>query len=100
MSQYNLFTPKKISQNLAQKIKAFRIQRNWTQETLAKRSGVSLGSLRRFEQTGQISLDSLLLLVSALGRLQDFADILNPPKVRSIRELEARMEPKRKRGRI
>ena len=100
MTSYNLLTPKKISEDLSQKMKALRIQKDWTQTTLARRSGVSLGSLRRFEQTGQISLESLLLLVSALGKLQDFTEILNPPKVRSIKELEAREEDKRLRGRI
>jgi len=39
---------------------------------LAKRSGVSLGSIKRFELTGQISLESLLKLAHVLNRLNDF----------------------------
>jgi hypothetical protein len=45
---------------------------------LAKRSGVSLGSLKRFETTGQISLESLLLLADVLNRLDDFDAVLKP----------------------
>jgi transcriptional regulator with XRE-family HTH domain len=42
----------------------------------AERSGVSLGSLKRFENTGQISFESLLRLVNVLHRLEDFDNIL------------------------
>ena len=99
MSSFHLYTPKTIATDLAEKVKALRLQANWTQQTLAERSGVSLGSLRRFEQKGQISLDALLLLVSALGRLNDFTVLLNPPQVNSLKALEARAKT-RQRGRI
>jgi transcriptional regulator with XRE-family HTH domain len=42
------------------------------QAALAEKSGVSLGSLKRFEQTGQISLESLLILSHFFDRLTDF----------------------------
>jgi hypothetical protein len=41
------------------------------------RSGVSLGSVKRFELTGQISLESLLKTVQILNRINDFGLILN-----------------------
>jgi hypothetical protein len=37
-----------------------------------------LGSLKRFETTGQISLESLLLLADVLNRLDDFDAVLQP----------------------
>jgi transcriptional regulator with XRE-family HTH domain len=43
-----------------------RLDKNPTQEGLAKRSGVSLGSLKRFESSGHISLESLLKLALVL----------------------------------
>ena len=43
---------------------------------MAERSGVSLGSLKRFEITGKISLDSLLKLTHLLGRLNEFDNLL------------------------
>jgi len=48
--------------------KAFKI----TQSELAARSGVSLGSLKRFEQSGQISLESFLKIAFVLECLEDF----------------------------
>ena len=44
----------------------------YTQTECATRSGVSLGSLKRFERTGQISLESLLKLAFVLECLGDF----------------------------
>jgi transcriptional regulator with XRE-family HTH domain len=54
-----------------------RKQAGLSQSELAKRSGVSLGSLKRFELTGQISLESLLKLAHILNRIGDFELILN-----------------------
>jgi transcriptional regulator with XRE-family HTH domain len=49
-----------------------------SQEEMADRSGVSLGSLKRFENSGKISLDSLLKLMHLLGRLNEFDNLLLP----------------------
>jgi transcriptional regulator with XRE-family HTH domain len=49
-----------------------------SQEEMADRSGVSLGSLKRFENSGKISLDSLLKLMHLLGRLNEFDNLLIP----------------------
>ncbi len=43
---------------------------------MAERSGVSLGSLKRFENTGKISLEFLLKLMHLLGRLHEFDQLL------------------------
>ena len=63
---------------IALRNKTIRKQAGFSQSELAKRSGVSLGSLKRFETTGQISLESLLKLVEILNRLEDFDLILKP----------------------
>ncbi len=69
------------------------------QTTLAFRSGVTLASLRRFEQTGDISLKHLMRICHALGRLDEFDSLLRPPPAATMAELEARVSrPKRKRG--
>ena len=65
-------------QEIALRHKALRKQAGFSQCELAKRSGVSLGSLKRFELTGQISLESLLKLTDVLNRLNDFEAILQP----------------------
>ncbi len=87
---YQLITPEDVASSLARKVKTARLARGWKQSTLAARSGVSLGSLRRFERGGLISLASLLKLASALGHLNDFDRLLQPPEAASIQELEKR----------
>lgn len=99
--KYSLQTPEKVSAALAGRLKALRLARGWRQVTLAERSGVSLGSLRRFEASGRASLQNLLKLAFALGRLDDFDALFEPPPASSIAELEAReRQPVRRRGRI
>ena len=98
-SPYQLLTPEEVERTLAAKIKQLRLAKKWKQATLADRSGVSLASLRRFERTGLISLQSLLRLSFALGRLDEFEALLPPPSAMSIAELESNVSPnKPKRG--
>ena len=57
------------------KFKNRRKQMKLTQQVLATRSGVSLGSLKRFESSGQISLESLLKLAFVLECLGEFGGL-------------------------
>jgi transcriptional regulator with XRE-family HTH domain len=75
--------PSEIAILLANKIRVLRKEKGYSQAELADRTGVSLGSIKRFEQTGQISLESLLKIVHLLDKLSDFETILNPPKIDS-----------------
>ncbi|VAW13172.1 hypothetical protein MNBD_BACTEROID03-2525 [hydrothermal vent metagenome] len=79
MNKYNIEKlPRDIRFELAKKHKKLRKQKGLSQSELAERSGVSLGSLKRFETKGQVSLESLLKLVFVLGRLADFETVLKP----------------------
>lgn len=100
-SDYALRTPEQVSTDLAARLRQLRLARGWRQLTLAQRSGVSLGSLRRFESSGKVSLQNLLKLAFALRRLDDFDALLEAPLASSIAELEAMEErPERKRGTV
>ncbi len=101
MNRFSLTTPEKVCTDLAARLKALRLAQGWKQATLASRSGVSLASLRRFEDSGRVSLQNLLDLAFALNRLDDFESLFQPPPASSIAELEAReTRPTRKRGRL
>ena len=67
----NLISPLDIRVSIADRFKRIRLNQNMSQE-LAERSGVSLGSVRRFESKGEISLKSLVRLAISLNRAQDF----------------------------
>jgi len=64
--------PKEIMLDLALKVRKLRKQKRFSREELSKRSGVSYSSIRRFEETGKISLESLLQIAMVLNRLDDF----------------------------
>ena len=101
VNRFSLTTPEQVRQTLAARFKALRLARGWKQATLAQRSGVSLASLRRFEESGQVSLPNLLALAFALNRLDDFEALFQAPPASSIAELEAgEARPIRRRGRI
>ena len=51
---------------------ALRKKQGITQEQLATAAQVSLSSVKRYEQSGTISLGSLLKVAAVLGRLEDF----------------------------
>ena len=76
MNPYSLKPlPSDIQASWADKFRVLRKAEGYSQEEMAKRSGVSLGSLKRFENTGQISLESLLKLSHLLDRLDDFKTV-------------------------
>ncbi len=65
-------TAEELDKNLALRVRNIRRRRSISQEQLAAMSGVSYGSVKRFETTGQISLLSLTKIAMAL----DIADVL------------------------
>jgi len=71
-------TPLEVQSEVANRFRSIRKQKKLAQSQLAKKSGVSLGSLKRFEQTGQISFESLLLLSNFFDRLNEFDELFKP----------------------
>lgn len=95
-----LDTPEEVGERLAARMKVLRLARDWKRETLAERAGISAGTIKRFETTGQIGLDNLLKLALALGCLDQFEAVFAPPAARTLAELEQRGQaPTRRRGR-
>lgn len=70
--------PSEIQTELAERAKKLRKQLKISQKEIAERSGVSYGSLKRFERTGQISLESLLKVAVVLNSLDDFDSLFSP----------------------
>ena len=72
---------------LAKRIRGIRKRRRLTQQDLSERSGVSLGTLKRFETTGQISLLSLTKLAIALGCENEIRSLFDNVVYESIEEV-------------
>ena len=75
-------TPTEVRKELANRFRILRKKSKISQKQMAERSGVSLGSLKRFENIGKISLESLLKLMHFLGRLNEINSILTVDKNR------------------
>lgn len=98
----SLVSPSKTQQKLADSIRERRLLMELTQEGLAKRSGVALPTLRKFEQKGIISLESFLKLLWVVGGLEEIIDVIKPskPNFNSIDDvLKEDNRTNRKRGR-
>ena len=67
MNIYAIHPPADVAADLGSRLRSKRLTRNLTQEGLARRSGVALGTLKKFERTGAISLVSFIRLIVALG---------------------------------
>jgi transcriptional regulator with XRE-family HTH domain len=76
-----------IKQKLAGRVRARRKEGKFSQTALAKRSGVSLGSIKRFELSGEISLSSLLRIAFVLGFEDDFEQLFARKNYQSLDEI-------------
>ena len=92
----------KAQKKIAENVRKRRLQMDLTQEGLAERSGVPLSTLRKFEQKGNISLESFLKLLFVIGSLEEVINALKPniPNFKSIDDvLKTEAEIIKKRGR-
>ena len=67
--------PRDLLKELSVNARTLRKERKWSQEEMARRANMSLGSYKRFEQSGQISLESLLKIAFVFDRLNEFEGI-------------------------
>ena len=91
LSMNNLFftqkTPPEIAKNLAEKIQVQRKKMKISQEKLAEKSGVSLGSIKRFETKYEISLVSFIKILVALGLDSELDNLFVKKEYNSIEEV-------------
>lgn len=80
-------TAEELDQKLAQRVRNIRKRRSISQEKLASMSGVSYGSIKRFETSGQISLISLTKIAIALDIADDIRNLFTTVPYRDIQEV-------------
>lgn len=80
-------TAKEINTGIAERMALLRKRRGFSQKELAAKSGVSLGSLKRFEQEGEISLRSLTKLAIALEAEDELSTLFSDIPPLSIEEV-------------
>lgn len=76
-----------IDNEIANRMVAVRKRKKISQTMLAKRSGVSYGSIKRFEQTGEISLSALTRIAIALDAESEMDKLFSEVPFISIQEV-------------
>lgn len=84
---FNPKTPNDIAHELVEKIKQYRKKLKISQVQLAAKSGVSLGSIKRFESKYEISLNSFIKILIALNLEQDLENLFTQKSYNSIDEV-------------
>ncbi len=72
MGGLTLRTPREVMLDCAARTRELRIAENITQKALSERVGVAVGTIKRFEKTGEIQFHHLLRVALVLGRLEEF----------------------------
>ncbi len=80
--------------DLTTRFRARRKEMKLSRMALAKEAKVSYASLRRFEEQGDISLNSLLKLAQAMDMLDDFDKLFTTPKITNLKEYLYKRERK------
>lgn len=80
-------TPGEIDQSIAERLRDIRKRRGLSQARLSEKADVSLGSLKRFEQTGQISLMSLTKIAIALNISEELETLFKEVPFLTIEEI-------------
>ena len=80
-------TWEEINTEIANRMVQLRKRKKISQKALAVKSGVSLGSLKRFEQTGEISLQSFTKLAIARDVEGELESLFSEVPFDSIEEI-------------
>ena len=80
-------SPNDLAHELVEKIKQHRKKLKISQAQLASKSGVSLGSIKRFESKYEISLNSFIKILIALNLEQDLENLFTQKSYNSIDEV-------------
>ena len=81
-------TPQEINKRIAERVRLVRKRRKLSQERLSEKSGVSLGSVKRFERSGEISLISLTKIAIALDLEQGLKDLFKDVPLLTLEEID------------
>ena len=87
MEQLIWETAEELDQKLARRVRNIRKRRSISQEKLVQMSGVSYGSIKRFEASGQISLISLTKIAMALEIADELRTIFTQVPYKDIQEV-------------
>lgn len=80
-------TPGEMQEMIAGRLRTIRRKRKLSQKKLSELSGVSLGSVKRFERSGEVSFLSLIKIAYALGLNGELEHLFEEVPPLSIEEI-------------
>lgn len=98
-ADFRLASPDEVVQALGKRLRDQRMSRVMTQEELSRRAGIALGSVKKLESTGKVTMETLVQVARALGLINDFSDLFAIRSQASIAEMERNELSKRQRAR-
>ncbi|MCG3472359.1 helix-turn-helix domain-containing protein [Xenorhabdus bovienii] len=90
-----LYSPSELARDVGRNAKTLRLSKNLSRKTLAEKSGVSESTIKRFETTGTISLEAMILLATYLDELISISNLFKAEYPSTYEELK---NSSRKRG--
>lgn len=94
----NVMLPKEVCLELARRLTAVRLHKTWTREVLASEAKINVHTLKRFERSGQISLERLIAIAQALDVHYEVERLFKPRQRIDGESWQAITTPLRKRG--
>lgn len=88
-----------LFRELVDRCRELRLRQNLTQAEVAARAGIPLGSYRRFEQEGQLTVERFVAVLHALNQVETLEQFLQPPRITDLRQLVQPVQ-KRQRARL
>lgn len=64
---------------LASRIRTTRLQLSLTQAAMAEKAGIAIRTYKRIEQTGTGTIENLVLILQATGRIKGLEMLFPPP---------------------
>lgn len=100
MYDFEQISSRELMQQLAERLKARRLEKGLSRQALAEISGVPAPTIARFEQQYAISMRQYIDLAIALGYADQLQVLMEEPIYKTMEELETiRNNQNRKRGR-
>lgn len=93
---HSLLAPGELTQQIGVNARKARLAQNLSRKSLAQMAGVSESTIKRFETNGQITLDGLVLIATALGVTRPLTELFKHEQPLSLDEIK---QAERTRGR-
>lgn len=84
---FKLASAEEIGLEIGLRLRQQRMIRHWTQQELADRSGLDVGTIKNLENKGQCALLTLVRIMMALDCVNELSNLFQV-KIKSIAEME------------